>query len=71
MSLQDWMRDNQKRIADVARLLKVKPDTVASWLTARRTPQKAHLYAIWRMTSGQVRDPWPAPALAATRAARS
>jgi len=71
MTLQDWMRDNRKRISDVAKLLKVKPDTVASWLSARRTPQEAHLHAIWRMTNGQVRDPWPSPASVAAREIRS
>lgn len=62
MSLLDWMQNNRMTTAEVARRLKVKPDTVARWLKLGQAPLEQHLKAIWRMTNGQVRQPWPSPA---------
>lgn len=67
MSLLDWMQTNRMTIADVARRLRVKPDTVSRWLKIGSPPTEQHCRAIWRMTNGQVRQPWPSPEDVAAR----
>lgn len=66
-SLHDWMVDNQKTLADVARLCGVRADTVNGWLTSNRKPIETHRKALRRMTNGEVDYPIPELAPAAYR----